>query len=363
MNTTSDNNIMAKPNLSNSIAKYRHTIPAHIAYLVTAAYAKMPIGHDEEHAYDVWGNAQYILTQLDIKLTPIERILFYYIILLHDAHDHKFAKSGRCLDIDDLRAKYRLALGIDLYAAIYDIINNGHELSAFLARFKQELHINIVSGQLSNCIIDYILSQLLDQCVDIIIHIHTNCSWSKRAISKPVESNLCRDILRRVLQDADWLQAIGHVGIFRCREYQTEYHGTDDVDKHIYAHIHEKILHIPAGMNFDVTRAIIVERDLMTPIHEFIADYDHKMRGLDKIPANENHQTEPIASMNIAVDKAGGINIIAINDKPTRISSIDDTIWFESGIRGFSTPSEPSEAILIEPQTPSRYLVQRLSKK
>jgi HD superfamily phosphodiesterase len=76
--------------------------------------------------------------------------------------------------------------------------------------------------------------------------------------------------MRQVLQDADWLEAIGEVGLVRCAEYNKAHYPNEDTVAMVCKHIHEKLLLIPAELNFKCSRDIAV--DLVEPMMQYLRD-------------------------------------------------------------------------------------------
>ncbi len=265
------------------------SLPTKFRKLVLWAYANMPVGHDAEHAYNVWNNAKEITKRLDITLTRSEQLLFSKIIILHDALDHKFmgqeiGEDGKplnlCRDKGELQNKYFKLLKIDLQNEIDYMKIECLKTIDIQKDTKLPNHFDLLLKALVKIIIPVEMisfDQVVQSYVDVIFYVHSNCSWSKRKDSKPLVSPLCRDIIRQILQDADWLEAIGEIGIKRCQWHQRWFHKTENVDSYVVEHIHEKLLHIPSGMNFDVTRKIIADRKLMAPIYQFVADNNKKL--------------------------------------------------------------------------------------
>jgi HD superfamily phosphodiesterase len=205
---------------------------------MTRLYAKHEEGHGVSHALDVLRNA--IEISKNMELGELQQMLFPLVMLGHDILDHKMIARGTMPNPGDVKQFY-----IEILKVMF----------------------NQLGGTSYN----------LQYCASNIKKIHLNCSWSKRATSKACDN----DILRLILQDADWLEAIGGIGLKRCWSYQTDYWKRNDmknadydgpIDKQeIYTtmakHIDEKLFHVAAGMNFDYSR------DLANGLNDVIARF------------------------------------------------------------------------------------------
>jgi HD superfamily phosphodiesterase len=187
-------------------------------------YADHDEAHNYEHAQHVLENAVMIATKEGIDTTAHQNLITL-IMLGHDLRDHKVVDMGRGLSEAEIRQFYTDMVGKDN--------------------------------------------------AEMILHIHNNCSWSKRKTSIPLESD---DWMRQLLQDADWIEAIGNVGIRRCIDYQ---HAaipdlTDtDCKKYVCAHIREKLLLIPDELNFDATRELVDKMELIKPLFEYLEQFEN----------------------------------------------------------------------------------------
>ncbi len=173
--------------------------------------------HNYKHAKKVYSNAQDIVLREGIVMTSQEELEFPIVMLGHDLRDHKLASTGRCLPAAEIEAYYVSVLGPESTVKV--------------------------------------------------IHIHDNCSWSKRNVSVPLATG---DWMRLVLQDADWLEAIGEVGLARCIAYNTEYGPNGDVSSAVCQHINEKLLHIPQQLNFEASRRLAADHNLLGPLVEYL---------------------------------------------------------------------------------------------
>lgn len=189
-------------------------LPRHLDRFATLAYANHDGAHDKTHALRVYARALEIVRAGGICLTREEVFLFPYVMVGHDMLDHKLAARGIGLSRDTIRRFYVKHLG---------------EAGA-----KE------------------------------VLHIHDNCSWSKRHTSVPYDP--ARDTLRILLQDADWLEALGEVGLQRCIEYTRAIGG--EVPSDVCMHIREKLLLVPRELHYAPSRAMAA--DLVAPLERYL---------------------------------------------------------------------------------------------
>ncbi|SIP86171.1 HD hydrolase [Pacmanvirus A23] len=173
------------------------------------AYKNHDKAHDLNHALRVFNNSLKIIESEGIHLDDTERRLLPYIMIGHDFCDHKIVNG---LTKDEIRQFYESRLG---------------------------------------------------SLAEEVIHIHDNCSWSKRRSSKPLNNS--RDWMRKVLQDADWFEAIGEIGLQRCIEYSKSINGTT---ADICTHIREKLLLIPAELNYDSSKEMALGK--LEPLYKYL---------------------------------------------------------------------------------------------
>lgn len=85
-------------------------------------------------------------------------------------------------------------------------------------------------------------------------HICKNISWSKEQKGENKALPARFDWMRRAVQDADWLDALGERGLERCIAYVEKIGGKvpEDVQKHIC----EKLLKIPEKLYFTASRQL-----------------------------------------------------------------------------------------------------------
>jgi hypothetical protein len=183
------------------------------------AYQNHDLAHGFPHAERVYHNALAIIDGAHLQMTAQEQLELPYVMYGHDFRDHKLVSEGTCLPEQVIQDFYKGQLG---------------EVSA-----------------------------------NKIKHIHENCSWSQRKRATPLPDG---DWMRLVLQDADWLEALGEEGLTRCIQY-TQFVG-GHVPEDVCRHIHEKLLLIPQNFNYQTTRDLVKQRDLITPLLVYLNTYE-----------------------------------------------------------------------------------------
>jgi len=196
--------------------------PQYINNFLHIALKNHDLAHDISHAWRVYTNAVRIVNDLvyttGLQLTPQEHKEFPLVVLCHDVLDHKVKNS------------------------------------ALAERDVMKFFVDNV-GIPSAVKID---------------HIHKNCSWSNRKNSSPLISG---DWMRKVLQDADWLDALGDDGLQRCIIYTKSAHPTfteEQITKHVQNHIREKLLLIPQELNYNISKRMVVENKLLEPLEAYL---------------------------------------------------------------------------------------------
>lgn len=192
--------------------------PIHINDFLKKALKNHDDAHDISHAWRVYLNAVFIANSEEIALTDKELEEFPLVILCHDVLDHKIKNPAL------------------------------HE------RDVMKFYVDCVGVQ-SAVKIDYI---------------HKNCSWSNRKSATPLTSG---DWMRKVLQDADWLDALGYDGLVRCMLYtKTTFPDAteEELKKRVQDHIREKLLLIPEELNFETSKRLVIERGLMTHLLNYL---------------------------------------------------------------------------------------------
>ena len=195
-------------------------VPPTLAEFALLAYERHDRAHNIEHVYRVLDYARKIVIGERIVMTAVEAKELPYAILLHDARDHKLVNKGICLSAEDIR------------------------------RF---LH-----------------SELGESSAEKILVMHTRCSWSNRKTSECLPTS---DWMRRVLQDADWLDALGDIGIERSEDYARDYGANDEeVIIHTRAHILDKLLLIPKEFTYETSRQIAADCGLIDPLNRYLVN-------------------------------------------------------------------------------------------
>jgi len=122
-------------------------VPLSLLKFAQFVYANYDAAHDINHALAVFTNAQKIVAAEGIVMTETEAREFPYVMIGHDFCDHKFANADTVELVNEF---YRVELGSESAAKI--------------------------------------------------IHIHQNCSWSKRRTSKKINH-----------------RRLDEIGVARCR--------------------------------------------------------------------------------------------------------------------------------------------------
>lgn len=163
--------------------------------------------HDYNHSVRVWENAIKIK---EIKeLEGSQFLIVMYACFLHDVLDHKYTNK-------------------------------------------------ITEEELKRFITD----ELDAKSADIVIHIIKNISWSKRKSNVPLPTG---DIMRKIVQDADWLDALGEVGVKRCIDFTKARGGK--VPEDVLKHMEEKLLVMIDHFNFKSSR------ELAEPLHQYMVNW------------------------------------------------------------------------------------------
>ena len=188
-------------------------VPPHLIDFASQVYEGFDESHDMHHGLAVWGNVQVLIQREGISLTPDEKIELMYVAILHDGQDHKYQGKSK--------------------------VDYEHFTSFF---------------------VDHLGADRATRC----LHIINNISWSKqqRGENKFVEG---RDILRQIVQDADWLEALGETGLKRAITYAESHGGM--VPSDVCKHIREKLIWIPYKLNTASARKLAME--LIKPIIEY----------------------------------------------------------------------------------------------
>lgn len=116
---------------------------------------------------------------------------------------------------------------------------------------------------------DFLVHQVPNEC-EAIEWVINHMSYSKEVkTGRPYHFNCVINLARSIVSDADKLEAIGEIGITRCREYIVAKFGTtgQQLTDEIVAHCHEKLLKIPSFLVTDRARA------MAEPLNQEIVKY------------------------------------------------------------------------------------------
>ncbi len=116
-------------------------------------------------------------------------------------------------------------------------------------------------------LIDFIISRLDDDKCNRIMKIIDNVSYSKEAKHQCERLSEPDNIHLIIIADADRLEAIGEIGIQRCKTYTLITGGK--VPEDVVQHCHDKLLKL-YNDNFIKTP---YARQLAAPLHQIIVDY------------------------------------------------------------------------------------------
>jgi len=101
-----------------------------------------------------------------------------------------------------------------------------------------------------------------------VLDIQKASSWSKR------ETEWSRGTLMKVLQDADWLDALGEVGLKRCVDFSVA-KGVVDVPSNVCKHIYEKLLLIPDALNYETSKKMVEKEKLLEPLYDYLKKHKY----------------------------------------------------------------------------------------
>ena len=186
----------------------------------------LTIDYDESHDYlhhlAVHKNALMILMNSANSFTTNLIELITYASLLHDTIDHKYP-----LNISEKKT----ALG--------EFLNNN------------------IPGN-----------------VDNVLWIINNMSYSKEVkFGYPIHQNQDVQLARDIVSDADKLEAIGYVGIVRCKKYILSLNPKiteTQLSKDVVQHCYDKLLKIKDYLRTDVGKEMAI------PLHKTIVDFVDK---------------------------------------------------------------------------------------
>lgn len=168
--------------------------------------------HDGRHVLRVESNIQKLIAGDESKF---ENEMFSLLALLHDTIDSKYFNE------DPVSIILRLTNGLKFRHTVFDI----------------------------------------EKC-NIFVSIINSARWSNRN-SVSTESHLVSPHWKNILSDADWLDAIGNIGIFRTIAYNSQHwkpNGPCDTPmRAVLRHYHEKLKLIPKELHTDKAREAAVE--------------------------------------------------------------------------------------------------------
>ncbi len=190
-----------------------------LAQFTKKKLASYDASHDYNHSLRVYHNAclimRLLITESSIGFTEEEQEIIMYSCVTHDILDHKYQNSCS----------------------------------------TEELH-RFITGQIG------------ERTAGICIKIINNISWSKQQAgrNRPLENG---DLLRQIVQCADWIDAMGKVGIERCTTYTMARGGSVPAD--VIAHAHEKLVKIYDQL--PLREARMIAEDAHNEIVEWLAGY------------------------------------------------------------------------------------------
>ena len=131
-----------------------------------------------------------------------------------------------------------------------------------------------------------------------VLFIMDNISYSKQNSNKLEKHDVeIVNIVRDIVSDADKLEALGEIGLTRCREYTRNVNKSDnedEIEKKVIQHCHDKLLRLYTVDGFIRTQR---GKELAKPLHEyierFVKDYDKLQEAKStKIDANSEQDVE-----------------------------------------------------------------------
>ncbi len=207
-------------------------IPKELLAFAAEAYEGFDESHDLSHGLRVFENMIRIVQKDYPQITPGDLEDLMYITILHDSQDYKYVGTG----VGVSEFEYRIF---------------------FLSSLGEERGL---------------------KC----IHVTENMSWSKERKGSNVKLPEGEDWMRRVAQDADWLEAIGEIGLQRCIEYTTTHSKGDsfsEIQESVCIHIREKLLKIPEHLY--TATAKLMAGPLLEPLYVYLKENERV--DMDKI--------------------------------------------------------------------------------
>ena len=225
---------VASPKLHHHTQKTKKSITAYKALEEWYEYLKDSV-HDSKHALDVGENAATIyetMSDKDDLPSWFSRALFL-ASLFHDVRDHK----------------------------------------------HQDLNTNMVTESTLN---EFLLREIIPytkdeteakEALQTMLSAIFRSSWSKRHQTKEfmTSANIQTILMIKILQDADWVEALGVDGIRRANEWTLLNNPTatpEFMKNRLRLHTDEKLALIPDSMNFECSRE--KGRQALLPILDYI---------------------------------------------------------------------------------------------
>lgn len=200
-------------------------------------YLNDPV-HNAEHAYNVMRNGAIIFNSI-AHITDVFPDWFHHALVLaclyHDVRDHK------------------------------------HQMLGTKMVSQQELDIHLYDEMVkhTNSFDD---ANIAVTCIQEAIN---RSSWSKRKeTANYINSGHVKPdvvVMIKILQDADWIEALGEDGITRAVEWRRltiPDMSEEDIKKGVIEHAHEKLLRIPEELNYEWSKKIAADR--LIPIKKYI---------------------------------------------------------------------------------------------
>lgn len=179
--------------------------------------------HNLQHHLDVFGNAMHIYSDIGIQAEWKNDaiILITYATLLHDTIDRKYPKN--------METKI-----IKLHNFIETVLPKKHS--------------------------------------DNVMWIMKNISYSTEVKNGyPVHNDPLVQLVRDIVSDADKIEALGEMGLKRCREYTKSENpelSYDEIEQLVLQHCHDKLLKLK-----DQYIRTIPGKKIAEPVHKIIVDY------------------------------------------------------------------------------------------
>jgi HD superfamily phosphodiesterase len=185
------------------------------------AYQHFDASHDINHAIKVMSNAIHIYKKERCNESENndsdnnELFMIWFTALLHDVRDHKYIDE--CISEDEMKCFF----------------------------------------------IEHLGEENAMKC----LHICNNISWSKENKKLNIQLDEKDDWMRKIIQDADWLEAIGQTGLTRCIDYVKHIDG--NIPEDVCQHIRDKLL----KMTFSTKTAQEMALTLNQPLIDYLSQH------------------------------------------------------------------------------------------